>query len=76
MEKVFENDELIVNIEDNAFVIFKNVDKSEISDNYSPDAEIAVQNYLDEKGIEAEAGRGYVYDEEDGHGICVPIYYK
>lgn len=76
MKKVFENDELVIEMEDNAFVIFKDVTKEDLNDNYSPDAEIAVQNYLDGNSINAEAGRGYVYNEDEEFGICVPISYK
>lgn len=75
MEKVFENEELIIEIEDNAFVTFKGVSREDLSDNFCPDAELAVQKYLDNNKINAEAGRGYVYSEGDKYGVCVPVYY-
>ena len=80
MKTVFENESMIISVDDNAFVEFKGVGENEISENYCADAEIAVQEWLDscedEDYANCEAGASYVYKEEDGCGICVNLHYS
>lgn len=83
MEKVFENEMLVIEANDNAFVVFKNLPLSEISDNYRPDAEIAVQEWIDseegQKSVYANAIAGissiYISEDEKEYGITVQLTY-
>lgn len=84
MEKVFENEILVITADNNAFVFFKNISVEEISNNYKADAEIAVQEWIDsedgQKSIYANAVAGtsslYVSEDEKEYGITVQLKYN
>jgi hypothetical protein len=74
MEIVFQNQRYVIKMDNNAFVYAK--EGCEID---CPDAEIAVQEWIDsEEGQDsiyatATAGRSYEYNGEDGSGIQVQL---
>ena len=80
MKKItFENEEVIIEIDTIkhvAFVKFKGFNREDLSNGYIADAEIHVQEFLDGRGIEAEAQAGIIYSDHKEFGITVPLNYK